>query len=211
MNHSLFVLGGATGGLGKQVVRIACAAGVGRAWCDLNSQESVTNWCESLSALDGEIHILNLAGKMTSAMLHKASRLESQLMLDTNVGGNALMLGRLRTVFKSHPGSTYTMVGSVTAQLGVVGTGLYSATKSALEGLTRVAAREFAPFARVNLLHLGYCDAGMIAAVPNHEALIESIPMKRLGTAEDVAEAWKFFINCGYVTGAIVNVNGGLC
>jgi NAD(P)-dependent dehydrogenase (short-subunit alcohol dehydrogenase family) len=206
----LFVLGGATGGLGKQVVRISSAAGVGRSWCDLNNQESVTNWCASLSALDGEIHILNLAGKMSSGMLHKASLLDWQLMLDTNVAGNALALSRLRAVFKSHPGSTYTMVGSVTAELGVIGTGLYSATKSALEGLTRVAAHEFAPFARVNLLHLGYCNAGMIAAVPNHEELIESIPLKRLGTAEDVAEAWKFFINCQYVTGAIVNVNGGL-
>ena len=209
MKHNLFVLGGATGALGKRVVRISSAVGVGRAWCDLNSQESAANWCASLSALDGEIHILNLAGKMTSGMLHKASLLDWQLMVDTNALGNALMLSRLRAVFKSHPGSTFTMVGSVTAALGVPGTGIYSASKSALEGLARVAAHEFVPFARVNLLHLGYCDAGMIASVPNHEALIESIPLKRLGTAEDVAEAWKFFINCQY-TGAIVNVNGGL-
>ena len=212
--NGMFVLGGASGGLGKEVVRLTSAVGISRQWCNLESNpsdsSSPANWAASLDAVEGELHVLNLAGQTYSAMLHKESEVDAMRLLNVNVMGNVRLLKALRPIFKNHPGSTYTMVGSVTAQLGVVGTGVYSATKSALEGLTRCAAREFAPFARVSLLHLGYCNVGMIAAVPNQEALIASIPLKRLGTAKDVAEAWKFFINCQYVTGAIVNVNGGL-
>lgn len=199
---NLFVLG-RSGGLGRNVMDITCAVGVGRV--------SIPHWATSLDRVEGELHVINLTGQTYSAMLHKDSEDDAQRLLDTNIMHNVRVLKALRPIFKSHPSSTFTMVGSVTAQLGTVGTGVYSATKSALEGLTRVAANEFAPFARVNLLHLGYCDVGMIASVPNRDAVVAQIPLKRLGTAEDVAEAWRFFINCRYVTGAIVNVNGGLC
>lgn len=209
-----FVLG-STGGLGKQVVRLTSAVGVGREWCNLESKphdaSSPANWATSLDAIEGELHVLNLAGQTYSAMLHKDGEPDQQRLLNVNLMGNARLLKALRPVFKNHPGSTFTMVGSVTARLGTVGTGIYSATKSALEGLTRVAAHEFAPFARVNLLNLGYCDMGMIANVRNVAEVVASIPLRRLGTSADVAEAWKFFIACKYVTGAIVNVNGGLC
>ncbi len=207
---SMFVLGGGTGGLGRSVVELTKAFAFGRDWCDVTSDGSVAAWAEDLLDHKDDLHILNLTGAMSSSMLHKGNNIDWLKMLQVNVLGNARLLRVLRGVFKERPGSTFTMVGSVTSELGVVGTGIYSASKSALEGLTRVAAHEFAPFARVNLLHLGYCDVGMIKDVPNHDALIASIPLKRLGTAEDVAEAWKFFINCKYVTGAIVNVNGGL-
>src|SRR5271166_1797828 len=161
------VLGGATGGLGMSVVESVGCFAVGREWCDVSGDGSVFGFAESLLkyAQQGELHVLNLSGAMSSSMLHKGNFADWMKMLNVNLLGNARLLRELRSVFKQRPGSTFTMVGSVTSELGVVGTGMYSATKSALEGLTRVAAHEFAPFARINLLQLGYFDRGMISSV----------------------------------------------
>lgn len=209
---SQYIFGGLTGGLGTALWKVmADAQAVGRANCDLVSEASVKNYADTFVEQDGTepIHLMNLTGLSLSVMLHKQDEKDWQKMLDLNLLGNARLLKHFRKVFKAHPGSSLTMVGSVTVRLGPAGTGIYTASKSALEGLVSVAAHELAPFARVNLIELGYCDVGIIRQVDT-AALIPNIPLGRLGTANDLAEAWKFCMNCQYLTGAIIPVNGGL-
>lgn len=207
---NLYILGGLTGGLGKALwIRFSDSVAVGRRECEVTSNESVSGWVSCLEEDDGPIHVINLTGISRSAMLHKGQKGDWDDMLDINLHGNARLLKFLRPVFKTHPGSSFTMIGSVTTALAPAGTAIYTATKAALEALARVAAREFAPFGRVNVIQLGYCDVGIIKQV-NTEALIPTIPLGRLGTAADLAEAWKFCMNCQYLTGATVPVNGGL-
>ncbi len=107
--------------------------------------------------------------------------------------------------------ASLTFFGSVVQEIGVKGTLEYSAAKAGLHGLVRTAAREFAPM-RVNCLDLGYMDRGMILKVPARvlQDTIERIPLGRLGTPKDLAAAVRFCIDCEYLTGAIVKVNGGL-
>lgn len=207
---------GITGGLGNALFLSHCEPlmlCVTRDKCDVVSDGCVKKWADSIASMLVEpFHILNATGLSVSGMLHKSAMYDEswRKMVDVNLLGNARLLKYLRPVFKERPGSTFTMLGSVTTRTKPVGTAIYTATKSALEGLTRVGACEMAPFARVNLLELGYFSSGMIRQVPDIEGLKAKIPLGRLGEAEDLWRAWQFVIECAYVTGAIIPVNGGL-
>lgn len=214
---SLYILGGVTGGLGKELLGLVPnAIPVGRQDCDVQKEKSVQNWTDSInqraSVWVAPFHVINLTGVSHSAMIHKGEVIDWCSMLSVNVIGNALLLKYLRPLFKGRPGSTFTMVGSVTTKLGPAGTGVYTASKAALEGLCKVAAKEFATWGRVNLLELGYCEAGMIKQIPNSsvDAMETMIPLERLGNAKDLATAWEFVRNCSYLTGSTIAINGGI-
>jgi acetoacetyl-CoA reductase/3-oxoacyl-[acyl-carrier protein] reductase len=63
-----------------------------------------------------------------------------------------------------------------------------------------------------NTLNLGYFNIGMIESIPNNilDNIITSIPQKKLGDAKDIFEGVNFIFKCSYLTGAEININGGL-
>lgn len=90
---------------------------------------------------------------------------------------------------------------------------IYSGTKGAIISLTKSLARELAPDVLVNAIAPGAIDTGMVRSLPPDRlaALVEMIPLKRLGTPEEVAAAVLFLASseCGYMTGATIDLNGG--
>ena len=91
----------------------------------------------------------------------------------------------------------------------------YAASKAGLLGLTKALARELAPRSiTVNAIAPGYIETDMTAALPEEAKtrLFEMIPLARFGTPADVAAATLFLANesAGYVTGQVINVNGGM-
>lgn len=64
----------------------------------------------------------------------------------------------------------------------------------------------------VNAICPGYIETEMSAAIPTHvlDQIVEKIPMKRLGTTSEVADAVIFLANSSYITGQSINVNGGV-
>ena len=90
----------------------------------------------------------------------------------------------------------------------------YSAAKAAVVGLSRALSRELAPEILVNSVAPGSIDTAILAGdSPERRAERErAIPLRRIGTAEEVAEAVAFLTSSGasYVTGATLHVNGGL-
>jgi NAD(P)-dependent dehydrogenase (short-subunit alcohol dehydrogenase family) len=95
----------------------------------------------------------------------------------------------------------------------VANASIYSGTKGAIIALTKALARELAPDVRVNAVAPGAIDTPMVRALPPERlaALIETIPLKRLGTAQEVAAAMLFLAadTCCYMTGATIDINGG--
>ena len=217
----ILVLGGTTGGLGQPLHQQLCGIyatehvvmSIGRNRCDVESEQSIEKFSEAVATgmvFQGPLHVVNATGVSISAMIHKASLIDINRMLRVNLVANILLLKHLRETFKNRRG-TFTMISSIAASDGPIGTAGYAASKAALNGLVKVAGREFARLhTRVNLIELGFCNVGMISQIQDLDGVQARIPLDRLGCATDVAEACRFLIECDWMTGATVKLNGGM-
>jgi 3-oxoacyl-[acyl-carrier protein] reductase len=135
--------------------------------------------------------------------------------LDINLRTNVL-LTRLCTPSMVARGSGCILnISSVNALRGNAGVAVYSATKAALDGLTRALARELgAQNIRVNSLAPGYFESDMVSGLSERQLrkLVRSTPLGRLGTVDEIAEAAMFLISpaAAFITGQTLVVDGGV-
>ena len=106
-------------------------------------------------------------------------------------------------------------VSSVSSVIAVEGQTVYSATKGAVNSMTATMAKELAPRGiRVNAVAPGFVGTDMLKSIPGDlvDKYIESIPMKKFGTAEDVANVVSSLCsdNFSYMTGQVLVLDGGL-
>jgi 3-oxoacyl-[acyl-carrier protein] reductase len=106
-------------------------------------------------------------------------------------------------------------ISSVVGIMGNAGQANYSASKAGVIGLTKSLAREVAGRGiTVNCIAPGYIATAMTESLPEgvKKAFLDMIPMKRMGTPEDVAQAVKFLLSdqASYITGQVIHVNGGM-
>jgi len=120
----------------------------------------------------------------------------------------------LRGMMKARRGRII-QIGSVVGSTGNPGQANYSAAKAALVGFTKSLAQEVGSRnITVNTVAPGFVDTDMTRSLPEaqREALLARVPLGRLGTAEDIAEAVAFLAGprAAYITGATLHVNGGM-
>ena len=106
-------------------------------------------------------------------------------------------------------------IASIVGLMGNAGQANYSASKAGLIGLTKTTAREFASRGvTCNAVAPGFIDTAMTQAMPEkaQEALTAQIPLKRLGTSEDVSDGVLFLASdaSSYITGHVLSINGGM-
>jgi len=111
-------------------------------------------------------------------------------------------------------GGSIANISSTAGLRGSPGAMAYSATKWALRGMTKAAAVDLAPRKiRVNSIHPGPIDTEMLSirSPEQNAARLELVPMKRMGTAEEIANLVVYLLSdeSGYVTGAEVAIDGG--
>jgi 3-oxoacyl-[acyl-carrier protein] reductase len=117
----------------------------------------------------------------------------------------------LRRMIRSRYGAVVA-ISSVVADRGLEGQGAYAASKAGLVGAVRSLAREVGPYnIRANIVAPGWIRAGMNKDDPP-DPVKQRIPLRRSGTAEDVADAVSFLCSpqASYITGAVIPVSGGL-
>ncbi len=104
-------------------------------------------------------------------------------------------------------------ISSIIGQAGGFGQTNYSASKSGIIGFTKSLALETAKNGiTVNAICPGYIETAMSGEIPVQvmDQILSKIPMKRLGTTNEVADAVIFLANSSYITGQSINVNGGI-
>jgi NAD(P)-dependent dehydrogenase (short-subunit alcohol dehydrogenase family) len=179
---------------------------------DVCSSTSVAAFAKTIEGYN-DLALINLAGVSEDAMAHKMPDGLWDSVMDVNLRGTFLMCKALLPYMRENGWGRIINVSSVVGQMGVPGTAAYSASKAGVLGLTRTLAIENATKGiTVNALALGYFNAGMLRALPLEvrEHIREAIPMKRFGSPLNIELAVHFLLKADYITGATININGGL-
>ena len=137
-------------------------------------------------------------------------------VFDTNVLGTVLSLKHELRAMREQGSGAIVNLSSTMGHRGAPNASLYVASKHAVEGLTKTAALEGAPLGiRVNAVAPGPVETEMLARLTGggerKAALVAGVPMKRAGTPDEIAHAivWLASEHAGFLTGQVIDVNGG--
>jgi 3-oxoacyl-[acyl-carrier protein] reductase len=164
----------------------------------------------------GGLHVLvNNAGIAIDQLLIRLKDEDWRRQLDVNLTGAFNLVRAVSRPMMKARGGAIVNLSSVVGEMGNAGQVAYAATKAGLIGLTKSVARELASRnIRCNAVTPGFIDTDMTSALPEaaRTKMMESIPLARLGSAEDVASAVCFLASdqAAYVTGEVLKVNGGM-
>ena len=159
--------------------------------------------------------LINNAGVVDDAYLLMIRQESMERSLDINIKGyiNCAQAASLKMC--SQRSGKIINVSSVSSILAVPGQTVYSATKGAVNSMTQTMAKELAPYGiQVNAVAPGFVGTDMIKSIPGDlaEKYLDSVPMKRFGTAEDVADCVASLLTdaFAYMTGQVIVLDGGL-
>jgi 3alpha(or 20beta)-hydroxysteroid dehydrogenase len=179
---------------------------------DPASWDSAIAACERLGGLHG---LVNNAGIYQPRPIAETDVALIERHFGVNQLGALLGMKHSAPLLAKSGGGAIVNVSSTAGLQGIPNAAAYVGTKWALRGMTKTAALEFAPLnIRVNSVHPGLIDTTMLAsrARDDLERRAAKIPLRRMGTAGDVATVVLFLLSddSGYMTGAELSVDGGL-
>lgn len=164
----------------------------------------------------GRIDVLvNNAGITRDSLMLRMNEEAWDSVIDVNLKGPFNCIKAVsRIMMKQKQGSIINMT-SVVGITGNAGQANYSAAKAGLIGLTKTTAKEFAKKGiRCNAVAPGFIQSEMTDVLPEEvkQKYLENIPLAKFGTGEDVAKLCRFLASdlSGYITGQVINVDGGL-
>jgi NAD(P)-dependent dehydrogenase (short-subunit alcohol dehydrogenase family) len=187
--------------------------------CDLNNLNEIPKLVETTIDLFGEINILvNNAGINLKKEFTEVTNQEFEQILLTNVTA-VFVLSRevVKCMFEKATGGSIINISSMASQYGIPKVIAYTASKSAIEGMTRAMAVDLSPKGiRVNCIAPGFIATEMSAKALNDDKermqrVLSRTPMGQLGVPADIGEAALFLASdaARYITGVILPVDGG--
>jgi 3-oxoacyl-[acyl-carrier protein] reductase len=230
MSRSVLVTGG-NRGIGLAIARRFAAAGdtvtvTSRSGepvddltvvkCDVTDSAQVDQAFSATEATAGPVEVLVAnAGITRDNLIAMMSEDDFTELLDTNLAGAFRVVKRaVRPMIRMRRGRII-VISSVVGMSGSGGQANYAASKAGLVGMARSLARELGSRSiTVNVVAPGFVETDMTAALPDDRKaeILNSIPLKRYATADEVAGVVEFLAGeaAAYVTGAIVPVDGGM-
>lgn len=215
LKGSHVVVVGGTSGIGQAVAAAAQAAGarvtvLGRSSalaCNLGSADSVNQVFAQVGALD---HLVITAGaRVGSPSLGQLSDAELQQTYDIKLFG---ALRAIRAALpRLAPQASITLTSGLLSRKPSAGGLLKGSVNAAIEAAARQLAKELAP-RRVNVVSPGVVDSALWSG-PERDATLARIgsglPVKRVGQVEDLAQAYLLAMTNGFMTGSVIDVDGG--
>jgi 3-oxoacyl-[acyl-carrier protein] reductase len=183
---------------------------------DVSDEASIQAAAKAAIAHFGAVEILvNNAGITRDTLLLRMKRADWDAVMTTNLTGAFLLTQALLNPMLRARWGRIINVSSVVGRTGQAGQANYAASKAGLIGFTRSMAREVASRSvTVNAVAPGYIETAMTSILEDkqREAFLTHIPLGRAGTDEEVAHAVAFLASpqAGYITGHVLDINGGL-
>jgi 3-oxoacyl-[acyl-carrier protein] reductase len=181
--------------------------------CDVTRPDQAEAMMKQIQERHGGLDILvNNSGIIRDRTIKKMSMEEFESVVRVNLTGTFNVTQKAAAILRN--GGRIVNLSSVSGQMGLFGQANYSSSKAAIIALTKVSAREFArQNITVNAIAPGFIDVGMSKGMPDEvtQNFIKQIPLGRLGDVNEIVNAALFLASpmASYITGHVLNVNGG--
>jgi 3-oxoacyl-[acyl-carrier protein] reductase len=203
--------------LNEVVNEISAAGGKSAAFqLDVSNEEQIKSVVKATIAQFGKIDILvNNAGITRDQLVMRMKRPDWDSVLETNLTSAYLTIQNVIPSMLKQRWGRIINITSVFGQMGQAGQANYAASKAGLIGLTMAIAREVGSRnITSNAVAPGFIETAMTAGLSDDfkQNAVKQIPLGRVGTPDDVAGAVAFLASddASYITGHVVNVNGGM-
>ena len=197
---------------------IEAAGGQAEAWrCDVSDCGQCESFVKAVMEKYGRIDVLvNNAGITRDGLMMRMTDEDFSRVIDTNLKGTFYMMRFVsRHMLKAKKGRIINMA-SVVGLMGNAGQVNYAASKAGVIGATKSAAKELASRGiTVNAIAPGFIDTEMTGALSEkvQEQILTQIPLGTFGKPEDIANCAAFLASdeAAYITGQVIQVDGGMC
>jgi len=183
---------------------------------DVGDEQQIKAGCKAALEKFGKIDILlNNAGITRDQLVMRLKRSDWDAVLATNLTSAYLCIQQVIGSMLRHRWGRIVNMTSIFGEMGQAGQANYASSKAGLIGLTMAIAREVGSRnITCNAVAPGFIETAMTAALSEdlRQDALKNIPLGRLGTSEDVAHAVAFLASeeASYITGHVLNVNGGM-
>ena len=179
--------------------------------CNVADFAEVKQTVNQVKADFGTVNILvNNAGITKDGLVATMKEQDFDDVISVNLKGAFNMIRHCTGLFIRNRGGHIINISSVTGVMGNAGQANYAASKAGIIGLTKSVARELAPRGvTCNAVAPGFIDTDMTKEL-HDSPLAATIPLGRMGTPEEVAEAVAYLACASYVTGVVLQVDGGI-
>ena len=183
---------------------------------DVSEEEQIKSTFKAVLGQFGKIDILvNNAGITRDQLIMRMKRADWDMVLNTNLTSAYCCIQQVIGSMLKQRWGRIINITSIFGQMGQAGQANYAASKAGLIGLTMALAREVASRSiTCNAVAPGFIETAMTSSLPDDvkQTGLKLIPLGRIGTPEDVANAVAFLASeeASYITGHVLNVNGGM-
>jgi len=228
----MIILTGASGGIGQEILSSLSMlddviavyhqefpdnmgeANVSPYQLDLTSEEEIIQFVESMRSDLKKVTLIHAAGLARQDSLAVQFKVEDwDEVMSVNVRGNFLLSRALLMPMMKEKWGRIIHFSSAAGLHVAPGTLAYSTSKTALLGMSRVLATEYARFGITsNVLVNGYFDTGMYRRLDakSKNKLIDAIPSRRLGDPSNIVNAIEFLMKSDFVNGSSIHIDGGI-
>jgi len=226
----MIILSGASGGIGKEIINQL--SGLDRVIglynnsipgkinnkeiiyekVNIEEENEVRGFVDKYRQSLSRITLIHLAAAKIDGLSIDYPLSNWDKVMNVNLRGNFILTRQLLKFMVNDNWGRVIHVSSQGAVEGDIGTVAYSSSKSALLGMSKVMAKEYARFnITSNVLMLGAFEAGLYLQLPEEQkkAILGRIPSKKLGNLSNISEAINFLMRSQFVNGSVINIDGG--